>query len=322
MTLPKNPILSVLFVAAGLLLCTSCAQLPISPPKLPAGDYVTVDGKRLWYLSEGSGEPIVIIAGGPGAAHYLYPYFSALADTYRVIYLDSFGTGRSDRAKARSEYTLARHVDEIEGLRHALNLGPINLLGHSYGSLVTQAYALKYPDSLKRLIVAGPVISAECWQAGNDYVNQAIQHQFPEIWEKIQALRARGLHQTDKELSDVMQGVPEELLYYANVTNAGRLGVEFNPEVSLGLGGDDPDFAVGGDIARLDFRKELKNVKVPMLVLAGRYDRVITPRFTLQYKEYAPQARFVMFEKSGHNMFLEENPKMIVTLWKFLAGSG
>jgi len=310
---------STAFVISVLLL-TSCAHLPTSPPKLPAGHYVTVSGSRLWYISEGKGEPIVIISGGPGAAHYLYPYFSALAGAYRVIYLDSFGSGNSERGKSRAEYTFSRHVDEVEELRRTLSLGRINVIGHSYGSLVAQAYALKYPGSVKRLVLAAPAISGEALQGGNDYVLQRLRHQFPEIWGRLQALRDRGLHETDKEMADLMQEIPEELLYYANVSNAGRLNVDFNPELAFALGGNDPEIVLGGELARLDFRPELKKLTMPTLVLAGRYDHVCPPLFSLQYREFAPQAQFVMFEKSGHNFFLEENATMLKTLRIFLVG--
>jgi pimeloyl-ACP methyl ester carboxylesterase len=47
--------------------------------------------------------------------------------------------------------------------------------------------------------------------------------------------------------------------------------------------------------------------KNPVLVLAGRYDRVFSPRFSLQFKKYAPRAQFVMFEHSGHFTFMEES---------------
>ena len=59
-------------LAVSLMFLASCVH---TPARLPAGNFVTVDGARLWYISEGKGEPIVIISGGPGAAHYLYPFF-------------------------------------------------------------------------------------------------------------------------------------------------------------------------------------------------------------------------------------------------------
>lgn len=51
------------------------------------GDYVVVNEAKLWYESEGQGETLLLIAGGPGTSHsYFHPYFSALADSYRVVY--------------------------------------------------------------------------------------------------------------------------------------------------------------------------------------------------------------------------------------------
>lgn len=67
-----------------------------------------------------------------------------MASSVRVISFDAFGRGKSDRAKSASEYTFSRDVADIEGLRVALGLGKIALLGHSYGGMVAQAYALKY----------------------------------------------------------------------------------------------------------------------------------------------------------------------------------
>jgi proline iminopeptidase len=306
----------VAFVAAA---GSSCAQLPITPPKLPEGQTVMVAGAKLWYLSEGQGNPLVLISGGPGAAHYLYPYFSALADRYRVIYLDSYGSGKSDRATTPSGYTFMRHVDEIEGFRQALGLGPINLLGHSYGSMVVQAFAAKYPKSLQRLVIACPFAGGEDWQIGNESVLYLVRTYYPELWKKISALRARGLRESDKELANAYGEIPEALLYYANVSNAGRLVLDYNFDVALGLGGPDPDFVVGGEIAGLDLVPRLKSIVTPTLVIAARHDRVALPYRTLRYKEFLPAARFEMFELSGHNFFLEENAKMIALLRDFLA---
>jgi proline iminopeptidase len=172
------------------------------------GSYVVVNGAKLWYEIEGKGEPLLLIAGGPGMSHsYFQPYFSALADSYRVIYFDAFGRGKSDRAKSPDEYTFQRDVEDIEGIRKALNLEKINVLGHSYGGMVAQAYTLKYPDSVKKLILANTFFSAEMWQAANDNCNYEIRNQCPELWGKIQELRAQGLHSSAKEHQEVSNKV-------------------------------------------------------------------------------------------------------------------
>ena len=89
----------------------------------------------------------------------------------------------------------------------------------------------------------------------------------------------------------------------------------YAPYFSLYLAGE--GFAAG-EIAAIDFRPKLNSVQAPLLVLAGRYDHVAAPRFTLEFKTHAPQADFVMLEKSGHNFFLEENAKMLEALRGFL----
>ena len=82
--------------------------------------------------------------------------------------------------------------------------------------------------------------------------------------------------------------------------------------------GKDGDFIVGSDIGNFDFRKQLKDLKMPVLILAGRYDRVAVPWMQVKYKQYCPQAKFVMFERSGHNPQVEEKAKDFEEIKAFL----
>ncbi len=291
------------------------AHVEVNPP---AGDFAVVNGAKLWYESEGKGEPLLLIPGGPGTAHdYFHPFFSDLTGSCRIIYFDAFGRGKSDRAKSPAEYTFDRDVEDIEGLRRALALGKINILGHSYGGAVAEAYALKYPESVKRLILADTLFSGQMWQAGQDVLNYELRNQFPEMWQKVKEVRAQGYRSSAKEHQDVYQ-LPEGLLYFYDASNANKVTQDWNPEVFFSIAGHDANFLIGGDIAKLDFRTQLKNLKVPILVIAGRYDRVSIPKYALQFKKYAPQAQFVMFEKSGHFPFIEENAETIRVLREFL----
>ena len=83
--------------------------------------------------------------------------------------------------------------------------------------------------------------------------------------------------------------------------------------------GKDGDFIVGSDIGTFDFRKDLKLLQMPILIIAGRFDRVAVPTMMVKYKEYCPQAEFVMFEKSGHNPQVEEPTKEFTLIRKFLS---
>ena len=64
--------------------------------------------------------------------------------------------------------------------------------------------------------------------------------------------------------------------------------------------------------------KLLKNLTMPVLIYTGRYDRVAVPWMEVQYKQYCPQAKFVLFEKSGHNPQVEEPSNLFPLLVDFL----
>jgi proline iminopeptidase len=319
-------VLAAFLLALPVLACSPAAaqaQVAASGHSTvhPEGDYVNVNGARLWYESEGSGEPLILVSGGPGISHdYFHPYFSSLRDSYRIIYFDALGRGKSDRAKDRGGYSLARDVEDVEGLRKALGLGKINLLGHSYGGVVAQSYALRFPESLHRLILIDTLFSAEMWQANDDNSNNELRNQFPEAWEKIQQVRAQGFNTCSKEYQDV-NDVSEAFLMFYNASTFEKLmhsDGSVNNDVYCAITGDDADFLVSGDMGKFDFRLDLKKLSMPILILAGRYDRVSIPRWAVQYKRYAPQARFVMFEKSGHFPFIEESDETVRILREFL----
>lgn len=84
--------------------------------------------------------------------------------------------------------------------------------------------------------------------------------------------------------------------------------------------GQDIDWSVGGEVARLpDFRPRLKELSMPVLIVAGRYDRALYPKLQRDFVRAAPQARFVMMEKSGSFAHIEEPETLFALLREFLA---
>jgi proline iminopeptidase len=294
-------------------------QTPVTHPE---GAYAQVNGAKLWYETEGQGEPLVLVAGGPGDSHSeFHPFFSRLADRFQIIYFDALGVGKSDRATSAKEYTFAREVEDLEGLRKALGLSRMNLLGHSFGGMVAQAYALKYPQSVKRLLLADTFHSGKMWQANNDSVNYEIRNQYPELWEDLQRVRKKGFRSSSTEQLDIYRRIPPGLIYFHDASKAKLVPDDpGNDQLYYAIAGSDADFVIGGDIAGLDFRANLHKLKTPILVLSGRFDRVSLPRYAVEYKKYAPQARFIMMEESGHFPFVEEPEATLVVLREFLKG--
>ncbi len=288
----------------------------------PPGRLVAVNGARLWVETEGRGEPLLLLAGGPANSHLTFhPHFSALADRFQVIYWDYRGRGKSERPARWTDITFAQDVADVEGVRQALGLERLNLYGFSYGGMVAQAYALEHPERVGRLILANTLHSPEMWQRNHENINRELANQFPEVWDKIEALRAAGRRSTDPEVQELYR-VHGPLVRFYNPANAAKLLSEpgsRTPELYPVFVGDDVEFFIGGEVARLpDFRPRLKELRMPVLVLAGRYDRALYPRYQLEFKRYAPHAELVWMERSGSFSHLEEPEAVFAEVRRFL----
>lgn len=306
-----------------LMVVASATLAQTFPDSRTDGKYYTVNGAKIWTVTHGTGDPLFIISGGPGSAHIGMRKFDSLYQSSTLVYFDGYGRGKSDTAPKVTDYSLSRDIADLEALRKAMGFKQINVLGHSYGTLVAQGYAIQYPENVKHLILSAPFHSYDMWQANDDNSNHEIKTSYPEVWDTLMILRRQGFVSSDPIHQEVYGRVPYGFLYAYNPGNfTGRGSVpypnRFNTALYYQMVGADGDFSVSSDIGNFDFRKDLKNLKMPILILAGRYDRVAVPCMMVQYKEFCPQAQFVMFEKSGHNSFVEEPAETFSLIRDFL----
>jgi proline iminopeptidase len=304
------------------------------PDSQKDGKYVLVNGAKLWVVEVGTGDPLFIIPGGPGGSHIGYRAFDGISSTNKIVYFDAFGRGKSDTAKDVKEYSLNRDIEDLEGLRLALHYDKINVLGHSYGGLVAQGYALKYPQHVKHLVLANTFHSFIMWQENDDNSNHEIKTNYPEVWDELMRIREKGAVSSDPIHQEIYGRVPYGFLYAYNPDNfrskkvntdtAGNVPVRApypnpnNSKLYYQMVGKDGDFIVGSDIGNFDYRTQLKNLNMPVLIYGGRFDRVAVPEMMIKFKEYCPQAKFVMFEYSGHNPQVEEPDILFPILNDFL----
>src|SRR5437868_9903993 len=195
------------------------------PDSFTDGKYISVNGAKLWVVLAGHGDPLIIIPGGPGGSHFSYRSFDSLVKDNTIIYFDAFGRGKSDTAKDVKEYTLARDIEDMEGIRIALHFDKLNVLGHSYGGVVAQGYAVKYPSHVNHLILANTFHSFVMWQENDDNSNHEIRTNYPEIWDSLMKMREEGAVSSDARHQALYGKVPYGFLYAYNPVNfSGRGG--------------------------------------------------------------------------------------------------
>ena len=278
-----------------------------------------IDGYKINVEVKGSGDPIFFLPGGPGNSHdYLQGAFGHYYKTNTVVFFDFLGRGKSDNAKNILEYSVENDVELIEKLRLLLKFDKISLVGHSYGTVPAQAYAIKYGDHVDKMVLISGFHSGAMWQANCDSYNHYAKTHFPEKWKQVDSLRTLGYLSSQEPLKTLYASFPTKYIYYHN-TNIQKNEPKYkyrnwSDEVYITIIGKDGDFDVSGSMINQDYRQQLKNVKAKTLIVAGRYDGVSTPEFNVQYKIFMPQAQFEMFEDSAHNPYLEE-PEKFYTLF-------
>src|SRR5215470_557624 len=154
--------------------------------------FVDANGVLIYFKSLGQGPPLLVVHGGPGASHdYLLPYLLPLARHHRVVYMDERGSGKSGKLEDPKGYTVENMVEDVEALRVALGLGKIDLLGHSYGGVLAQAYALRYQQHLSHLVLCSTFYSTR-------EMNQVFVHMKekmpPDLRARIDKMEANGLY--------------------------------------------------------------------------------------------------------------------------------
>ncbi|HSR93139.1 MAG TPA: alpha/beta fold hydrolase [Gemmatimonadales bacterium] len=144
----------------------------------------------------GTGPPVVVLHGGPGAHHdYLLPGFDALGGDRELIYYDQRGGGRSPVGRD-VPVGWREHVADLEELRIIWKLDHLSLCGYSWGGLLAMLYAIDHPNNVERLALVSP---APSWRAARIEFEARFRARSttPEIEAERRALRASGLRERD-----------------------------------------------------------------------------------------------------------------------------
>ncbi|MEP1495794.1 alpha/beta fold hydrolase [Pseudophaeobacter sp.] len=109
----------------------------------------------LSYRDAGSGEALVLIHGVGMQSAAWAPQIEALSKTHRVLSLDMPGHGGSSALAEGAD--LPTYVAWLHAALGALNLGPVNLAGHSMGALIAGGFACTHPQMLRRVALINGV---------------------------------------------------------------------------------------------------------------------------------------------------------------------
>lgn len=145
----------------------------------PLGQFVSVAGRRLHLLQQGTGPDLVLIHGASGNMRdFTFDLMGRLTDRYRVTVLDRPGLGHSDRLD-RDGASLFEQADALVAALAQMGVARPLVLGHSYGGAVALAMATRHPGRVAGLILLSA--ASHPWNAPLSRYYRVLSHPIGQV---------------------------------------------------------------------------------------------------------------------------------------------
>ena len=256
---------------------------------------IAVNGTRLHYRDQGTGEPLVFVHGLGSSGQDWAKQVDAFANRYRVITFDVRGHGQSD--KPEGPYSIPLFAADTAALLRALDAVPATVVGLSMGGMIAFQLAVDAPDLVRRLVVVNSMPEAKLDSLRDHWI----------FWSRRLVTQVLGVRRTGQLLADRIFQKPEQ----------GRLRRQF--EARWAENDEAAYLASIEAIAGWSVEDRLHAITCPTLVVAA--DEDYTPvADKRRYVARMPDARLAVIPDSRHATPVEQAEAFNRTVEQFLAG--
>ena len=295
-------------------LLVAIAGVPCAGTSTVEEGYLEINGTSLFYKTYGSGEPIVVLHGGPGFDHRQFlPYIWELAEDHKVILYDQRGTGLSSGPIDSESISIETFIADIEAIRQAFGIEKMNLLGHSWGGILAMHYAIRHPENLRSLVLASTAASHES---------------FDEMRTRYQADRLpedAALLEEIYSSDDYQAGDPQAVErfwrvffkpYFADQSLVSKMDLTFTENTIKNSN------TVAGhileSIGEFDLHGDLQAIHCPTLIIHGEADPMPVEDAE-RIHESMVGSELVTLTGSGHWIFVDATEAFTSSVLEFLA---
>jgi len=281
--------------------------------------YAPLDGTRLFFDVDGpqwvpDGDqmrrrPVVfLLHGGPGGDHGSFKKtVGQLRDVAQLVYVDHRGSGRSDPVEIET-CTLDTNIDDVERLREYLGLESISLLGSSYGGMVAQGYAIRYPDNLDRLVLCATAPSFRFLAEAQERVEREGSEEQKRVCQWLWEGTFQSLDQLKRYYRAMAPWYAVSFQEEKFEESWGR-GIRNFQQTNLGF---------SSFLREFDFTPQLDQLRCPVLVLAGEKDWICAADQSREIARRIPQAELHVFPDAAHSIAEDQPDEFLALVRQFL----
>ena len=274
---------------------------------------VPVDDIEIACTIVGEGAPLVVLHGAIGLGSTYMRALDLWGEELQLIHYDQRGSGNTPVGDVQ-RVTFAGGVEDLEGLRQALGLGRIQVLGHSAGAYLAALYAAEHPATTAAVVLLnpGPPLAPELMERfgkemssrrtrSDDASRKAIEESEEFKAGQPQALERHQLN-TFIPFFRTRATVEEVGLGFTEITAA---NIQHTPQRMMGsLRGVDPV-------------RRFSDITAPTLVVHSELDP-IPPEWTRFVAASIPQADFALIEGGSHFPMVEDAEQLHATVLPWL----
>src|SRR5580698_9049307 len=133
-------------------LLTMLVPAVVSAQQKPSTGYAPVNGLKMYYEVQGSGEPVVFLHGAfMTITNNWDGWIGELSKTRKVIAVEMQGHGRT--ADIPRDFTPENLADDVAALLNYLKIPRTDLIGYSMGGEVAMQCAIRHPDKVRKAVI-------------------------------------------------------------------------------------------------------------------------------------------------------------------------
>lgn len=244
------------------------------------------------YRLDGKGKTLIFIHGLSDNLLYWEFLANNLKYDYQILRVDLRGHGESELGN--EEITIDTYSNDLNNLLEELHISELNLIGFSLGGAVALDFAIKYPQKVDSIVLMSSFYKAddELRNTLNQFKN-SLNLGFEEFYDNIlpMVLCPKVIDDNKKEL-ELLKDLASQNANIDAYIKAVDVCLNFNVE------------------------KDVSQINVPTLILAGKYDEISTLDMQKELHNMIENSKLIVFDNTKHNLLVGKNNEKILAILK------